>query len=150
MKIPLIAFVAILSFTTSGAEEEMKQLKEVPNTYRTDLNLVPIREGKAPAMQDSVSIGTIGSNFVTFHGRRLEVSFVQVGEDKDKNFVQIGTKPTEHGGWSFILIQGKQEGKRNNWCYLTIQYDPLDLSEEGTTEVYAMVLGKKVEPPKTK
>ncbi len=150
MKTLIIALVTIFLAQWSHAEEKMKELKEVPNAYQTDINLIPIGEGKELTLKDSVSIGTIGSNFVTFHGLRLEVSFVQLGEDKKQNFVQIGTKSTSHGSWSFVLIQGKPDGKPNDWCFLTVSYDPLDLNEEGSTEVYAVMLGKKAKPPKSK
>jgi hypothetical protein len=143
MKTFIIALFTLGSSHLSHAADKMKELKNVPNAYQTDINLVPIREGKEPAIQDSVSIGSIGSKFVTFHGRNLEVSFVQVGVDKDKNFVQIATKPTSHGSWSFVLIQGKPDGKPNNWCYFTVSYDPLDLDEKGSTETYLMMLGKR-------
>lgn len=131
------------------AKDGMKELKEVPPAFRTDINLVPLQEGIGPSIKNSVSIGNIGNNFVIFHGKRLEVSAVVIFEEKDKNIIQITTKPTAEGGWSFGLIQGKEEGKPNDWCHFVVSHDSLDLSVKGPTEVYVMVFGQKVVLPKS-
>ena len=127
------------------AEDDMKEFKIVPLEYQTDINLVPFEKKSESDLKDSVSIGTIGPEFVVLHGVRLDIDVVQVGTDPSKSFIQIITKATKAGVWTFIISQDKPKGKTNKWCLFITSYIPPDFdfkTDVPSSEVYSIILGK--------
>lgn len=138
----ILATVLLVFCIQPAGFTQTTPIKKVPQKYWTGINIFLTQKGKLPNIQDTVSIGEIGEDYLTLHGRRHNLINVEYEDNANYELISLATKPDSEGGWTVDIFQLKENGVlKNPWYYLTIQYHHRDLSKDNDASTYNLMIG---------